>query len=142
MYLFLWKLKIIKSNIYSIQWNTCIESAPIISPLNLRANSIDNFVFPDPVAPNITTNGNLWLISNNKKILLRRRHNYLTWILSTENYICVTLNLKNIYHEVRVRSAKWPSIFLDNENGITTRQRTKKRLLITVKKILFSRQIT
>lgn len=36
---------------------TCIESALIISPPNLLANSIDNLVFPQPVDPKITING-------------------------------------------------------------------------------------
>lgn len=36
---------------------TCIESALIISPLNLLANSMDSLVFPVPVEPKITING-------------------------------------------------------------------------------------
>ena len=38
-------------------YETCIESALIISPLNILANSSESFVFPVPVAPKITTNG-------------------------------------------------------------------------------------
>jgi hypothetical protein len=36
---------------------TCIESAEMISALNLRASSIDNFVLPVPVDPSITITG-------------------------------------------------------------------------------------
>ena len=59
----------LSANISSINWGqfhpykalelyeTCIESALIISPLNSLANSSESFVFPVPVAPKITTNG-------------------------------------------------------------------------------------
>ena len=41
---------------------TCMESALMISPLNLLAISIANLLLPVPVEPKITTIGNLFTI--------------------------------------------------------------------------------
>lgn len=50
---------------------TCIESALIISPPNRCASSIDNFVFPVPVEPKITTNGTFRNIFHGKFMVLK-----------------------------------------------------------------------